>query len=157
MQALVSIRTKLMIDPVPQVHPYTKIALGVLSFAAKVFFLFPLSIPHCYSAIISFVQIILAQVDRDAAIVTSSWDTTVRLWDAVTGIPVGLSLRRHTHSVLSVSFSPDGTRIITGSSFKGDTTVALSNSPCPISVSFIASCFYRVLNYPHLPVISTVV
>jgi hypothetical protein len=25
------------------------------------------------------------QVDRDAAIVTSSWDTTVQLWDAVSG------------------------------------------------------------------------
>ncbi|KAG2341524.1 hypothetical protein BDR05DRAFT_965204 [Suillus weaverae] len=42
-------------------------------------------------------------------------DSTVRLWDAATGQPVGEPLRGHTDSVSSVSFSPDGTRIVTGS------------------------------------------
>ncbi|KAG1871873.1 hypothetical protein DFJ58DRAFT_471664 [Suillus subalutaceus] len=115
-----------VIGEIANVHPYAKMVLGVLSSAAKQ----------------SFVQTILTQVDRDAAIVTGSWDNTVRLWDAGTGEPVGEPLRRHTHSVWSVSFSPDGTRIVTGS-FKGDNallgggdiTAALSNRPCPISVS----------------------
>ncbi|KAG1814324.1 uncharacterized protein BJ212DRAFT_1244930, partial [Suillus subaureus] len=40
---------------------------------------------------------------------------TVRLWDAGTGEPVGQPLRGHTDSVWSVLFSPDGTRIVTGS------------------------------------------
>ncbi|KAG2107096.1 hypothetical protein BD769DRAFT_1675680 [Suillus cothurnatus] len=124
-----------LIGEIANVHPYPKIGLGVLSSTAK---------------------IILAKMDRDAAIVPSSWDTTVRLWDAVTRMSVGMPLRGHTDSVDSVSFSPDGTRIVTGSSFEGDTTVALFNNPCPISVSFVASRFCRVLNYPHLPVISTV-
>ncbi|KAG2346735.1 WD40 repeat-like protein, partial [Suillus weaverae] len=48
-------------------------------------------------------------------IVTSSRDSTVRLWDAATGQPVGEPLRGHTEGVNSVSFSPDGTRIVTGS------------------------------------------
>ncbi|KAG1814348.1 uncharacterized protein BJ212DRAFT_1463366 [Suillus subaureus] len=43
---------------------------------------------------------------------------TVRLWDAGTGEPVGEPLRGHTDSVWSVSFSPDGTHIVTGSSDK---------------------------------------
>ncbi|KIK35353.1 hypothetical protein CY34DRAFT_587273, partial [Suillus luteus UH-Slu-Lm8-n1] len=47
---------------------------------------------------------------------------TVRLWDVGTGQPVGEPLRGHTHSVTSVSFSPDGTRIVTGS---WDNTVRL--------------------------------
>ncbi|KAG2343516.1 hypothetical protein BDR05DRAFT_963087 [Suillus weaverae] len=48
-------------------------------------------------------------------IVTGSLYSTVRLWDAATGQPVGEPLRGHTDLVSSVSFSPDGTRIVTGS------------------------------------------
>lgn len=48
---------------VSQVHPSAKIALGVLSRAAKVCFLFLLPISHRSS-----VQIILAEVDRDIAV-----------------------------------------------------------------------------------------
>jgi WD40 repeat protein len=55
-------------------------------------------------------------------IVTGSEDHTVRLWDAVTGQPVGEPLRGHTNWVTSVSFSPDGTRIVSGSD---DQTVRL--------------------------------
>ncbi|KAG2336413.1 hypothetical protein BDR05DRAFT_1005889 [Suillus weaverae] len=48
-------------------------------------------------------------------IVTGSSDSTVRLWDAATGQPVGEPLRGHTSWVNSASFSPDGTRIVSSS------------------------------------------
>ena len=47
-------------------------------------------------------------------IVSGSADNTVRLWDAATGQPVGDPLSGHTDAVLSVGFSPDGTRIASG-------------------------------------------
>ncbi|KAG2352749.1 hypothetical protein BDR07DRAFT_1436159, partial [Suillus spraguei] len=125
----------IVIREIANVHSYAKMVLSVWSCTAK---------------------IILAQVDRDTSINTGSWDSTVRLWDAATGKPIGIPLRGHTDSVNSLSFSPDSTRIITGSSFKGDgdpfggedVTVALFNSPHSISVSSSSSHFY-----PHLPVI----
>ena len=49
-------------------------------------------------------------------------DNTVRLWDADTGQPVGQPLTGHTDVVTSVAFSPDGTRIVSGSD---DNTVRL--------------------------------
>ncbi|KIK39900.1 hypothetical protein CY34DRAFT_807748 [Suillus luteus UH-Slu-Lm8-n1] len=55
-------------------------------------------------------------------IATGSADCTVRLWDAVTGQPIGKPLLGHTSPVYSVSFSPDGTRIVSGSA---DETVRL--------------------------------
>ncbi|KAG2029825.1 WD40-repeat-containing domain protein, partial [Suillus americanus] len=48
-------------------------------------------------------------------IVSGSSDSTVRVWDAATGLPFGEPFQGHTSSVLSVSFSPDGTRIVSGS------------------------------------------
>jgi len=55
-------------------------------------------------------------------IVSGSADTTVRLWDAATGRPVGQPLTGHTDPVWSVAFSPDGKRIASGSQ---DQTVRL--------------------------------
>lgn len=68
-----------------------------------------------------------------ARIATGSDDCTVRLWDAVTGQPIGKPLRGHTSSVTSVSFSPDDTRIVTGSD---DKTVRFppSNPRAPITL-----------------------
>ncbi|KAH7877063.1 WD40-repeat-containing domain protein [Lentinula edodes] len=42
-------------------------------------------------------------------------DSTVRIWDASTGVQIGDSLQGHTRTVNSVAFSSDGTRIVSGS------------------------------------------
>src|ERR1700730_6543750 len=47
-------------------------------------------------------------------IVSGSHDSTVRVWDAVTGAHLQ-TLEGHSLSVTSASFSPDGTRIVSGS------------------------------------------
>jgi hypothetical protein len=52
-------------------------------------------------------------------IVSGSWDTTVRVWDASSGAQL-LCLRGHEREVSSVSYSSDGLRIVSGS---GDKTV----------------------------------
>lgn len=46
-------------------------------------------------------------------IVTGSWDTTARVWDAMTFAELG-QLNGHTESVNSVAVTADGTRIVTG-------------------------------------------
>jgi len=52
-------------------------------------------------------------------IVSGSWDTTLRVWDAQTGQEI-LSLQGHTGGVVRVTFSPDGKRLVSGS---GDKTL----------------------------------
>ena len=47
-------------------------------------------------------------------IVTAS-DKTARVWDAVTGQPIGGPLKGHEREVNSAAFSPDGKRIVTAS------------------------------------------
>ncbi len=41
-------------------------------------------------------------------IVSGSYDSTVRIWNADSGQPVGQSLEGHTESINSVAYSPDG-------------------------------------------------
>ncbi|KIK66916.1 hypothetical protein GYMLUDRAFT_1023890 [Collybiopsis luxurians FD-317 M1] len=48
-------------------------------------------------------------------IVSGSYDNTLCIWNAETGIAVGNPLRGHTDVVTSVAFSPDGRRIVSGS------------------------------------------
>jgi tRNA A-37 threonylcarbamoyl transferase component Bud32 len=47
-------------------------------------------------------------------VLTGSWDSTARVWDAQTGQQMAL-LKGHTGRVRSVAFSPDGKRVLTGS------------------------------------------
>ncbi|KAG8778108.1 hypothetical protein FRC12_025162 [Ceratobasidium sp. 428] len=51
-------------------------------------------------------------------IASSSWDNTIRIWDASSGKPVGQPLAGHTSGVLSIAYSPDGTRVVSGSADK---------------------------------------
>ena len=48
-------------------------------------------------------------------IVSGSWDNTLRVWDAETGLSILGPLLGHTSHVNSVAFSPDGTKIVSGS------------------------------------------
>jgi len=48
-------------------------------------------------------------------IVSGSYDQTIRIWDAVSGTPIGEPLQGHLGWIESVSFSRDGSRIVSGS------------------------------------------
>ena len=50
-------------------------------------------------------------------VVTASWDTTARVWDADSGKCLA-TLQGHTATVNSAAFSPDGKRIVTASEDK---------------------------------------
>ena len=43
---------------------------------------------------------------------SASSDNTAKLWEAHTGVPI-LTLKGHANAVISASFSPDGSRIVT--------------------------------------------
>ncbi|KFZ16002.1 hypothetical protein V502_05289 [Pseudogymnoascus sp. VKM F-4520 (FW-2644)] len=57
-------------------------------------------------------------------VVSGSYDTTVRLWDAATGAPLQ-TLEGHSNRVTSVAFSADGTQVVSGSD---DETVQLCDA-----------------------------
>jgi WD40 repeat protein len=76
-------------------------------------------------------------------IASGSADTTVRLWNADTGLPLGDPLTRYTDAVYSVAFSPDGKRIVTGSADR--TLRLLPTYPDPAS----ALCAKLTTNMSH--------
>ena len=51
-------------------------------------------------------------------IVSGSWDKTIRVWDASTGIKMLSPLKGHDSVVNSIAFSPVGSKIISGSEDK---------------------------------------
>jgi len=69
-------------------------------------------------------------------VVSSSYDRSIRFWDAQIGTPIGEPLTGHDESVMSVSFSPDGRRIVSGSE---DNTLRLwdTHAGTPIGQPFV--------------------
>jgi WD40 repeat protein len=67
------------------------------------------------NTIAEFARIATSYRDNEEAVVTTC---TGDVRNARSGQPVGAPLQSHDHSVLSVAFSPDGTRIVSGSSDK---------------------------------------
>jgi WD40 repeat protein len=51
-------------------------------------------------------------------IVSGSWDKTLRVWDAESGLVILGPLLGHTHSVMPLAFSHDGRKIVSGSEDK---------------------------------------
>ena len=62
------------------------------------------------------------------AVLTGSFDKTARVWDTVTGKPLGPALR-HDGQIYAVAFSPDGQTVLTGSD---DRTARLWEIPLPM-------------------------
>ena len=48
-------------------------------------------------------------------IASSSYDCTIRIWDATSGAEILTSLRRHNNVVYSIAFARDGNRIVSAS------------------------------------------
>lgn len=58
-------------------------------------------------------SIIISNLSYPLQIATSSYDKTIRLWDSETGKTVHV-LKGHSGVVVTVSWSPDGTKLASG-------------------------------------------
>src|SRR6185295_15056206 len=88
---------------------------------------------------------------------SGSWDNTIRIWDAETGTPIGTTLNGHTSCVNSVSYSPDGNRIVLGCN---DNTIHILDHDALVFVSVhaqsgsnptLTSFFSTNLSHRHSP------
>jgi len=82
-------------------------------------------------------------------IVSGSRDKTLRIWDAISGAPIGEPQQGHTDRVWSVAFSPDSTCIISGAD---DKTIRIWNVK---SVASLAFSPHSTLNIPSSRGIAT--
>jgi WD40 repeat protein len=72
-----------------------------------------------------------------ALIVSGSWDRTVKVWDARSGVEK-LTLKGHTGYVWSVAITSDGEHIVSGSDDGTVKVCALCIFPCiPFAVSIV--------------------
>jgi WD40 repeat protein len=62
-------------------------------------------------------RIVSGSMDWTIEIEEEPWNQTIKVWDAATGAEV-MTLRGHFGWILSIAFSPDGERIVSGSSDK---------------------------------------
>ena len=83
----------------------------------------------------------------DGTILASLWDNTVRLWDVATGANIA-NLEGHTQSLASVSFSPDGTMLASGSR---DNTVRLWDMATRTSIATLEGHGYYVRSVAFSP------
>ena len=106
-----SLRLGLLAAKASVLHPAHATAPAVLSRAADASTLRTLFIEHGD-------VVISASFSPDGKrVLTASLDKTARVWDAVTGKPVGEPMT-HGSFVHSASFSPDGKRVVTASADK---------------------------------------
>ncbi len=85
-----------------------------------------------------------AAFSPDSTRIVSSWDSTIKVWEASTGTLV-MDLKGHDARVVSVAFSPDGKRIVSGSNnglikvwdtTSGAELMTLSGGKDSVSVAF---------------------
>ena len=98
---------------------------------------------------------------------TTSDDTTAKIWDARSGRELG-ALREHTDDVFSAAFSPEGRRIVTASSdgraktwdtdsgrelaiFKGPTPIMRFAEFSPDGKRLVASCGGAAIPWDTVP------
>ncbi|KAL0960311.1 hypothetical protein HGRIS_011937 [Hohenbuehelia grisea] len=80
-------------------------------------------------------------------IVSGSYDSKIRVWDASTGHPTMPPLEGHSQEVTSVAFSPDGTRIVSGS---GDHSIRIWD---PSSARIWSLPLMKVIYNPTIDII----
>ncbi|TFK72793.1 hypothetical protein BDN72DRAFT_926049 [Pluteus cervinus] len=95
----------------------------ICSFLSKFEYCISESTPHLYVSALALAP--------GGHIVSGSYDKTVRIWNAQTGMQVDQPLQGHTEGMTSASFSPDSRHIVSGSH---DKTVRIWNAQTGMQV-----------------------